>query len=183
MKYILHTSILLDPSCPSIENSTNTSLYAYSISIKKSNYYLSKYSINYFKKQKTQETTPTISFIVPFPKMCKYQDTNYNPWNEMLYKPKSVLFYNIDSNNFYKWWNFAAVIDFKWNTFGKYYYYSIWLFYIIFYLCFTFAIVENNNTLFVITIILGFMHLYFELRQFLWDPKIYYKDPGNIFGK
>ena len=90
MKYILHTSILLNPSCSSVENSTNTSLYAYSIiSIKKSNYYLSKYLIHYFKKQKTQETTPTISFIVPFHEMFKYQVTSYNPWNEMLYKPKS----------------------------------------------------------------------------------------------
>ena len=177
MKYILHTSIyLLDHS---VKNSTNTSLYAYTIRIKKSSY-LSKYLI---QKQKTQETTPTISFIVPFPKICKYQDKNYNLWNEMLYKPKSVLFHNIDSNNFYKWWNFAAVVDFKWNTFGKYYYYFIWLFYAIFYLCFTFAIIENNNTLFIITIILGFMHLYFEFRQFLWMPKIYYKDPGNLFGK
>src|SRR5581483_348133 len=31
MKYIIHTSILLNPSCPPVENSTNTSLCAYSI--------------------------------------------------------------------------------------------------------------------------------------------------------
>ena len=101
----------------------------------------------------------------------------------MLYKSKSILFYNIDSNNYYNWWNFAAIINFKWNTFGKYYYYFIWLFYAIFYLCFTFAIIENNNTLFIISIILGFIHLYFEFRQFLWRPTIYYKDFGNLFGK
>ena len=184
MKYILNTSIILN-TCPLGKNSTNTSLYAYSnnISIKKSSCKFSKNSINYFKKQKTQETTPTISLIVPFYKICEYQDKNYNPWNEMLYKPKSVLFYNIDSNNFYKWWNFAAVIDFKWNTFGKYYYYLIWLFFIIFYSCFSLAIVENNNTLLIISIILGFMHLYFEFRQFLWDPLFYFKDLVNIFGK
>ena len=138
---------------------------------------------HYFEKQQTKEKTPTISFIVPYPKICKYQEKDYNPWNEMLYQPKSILFCNIDSNNFYKWWNFAAVVDFKWNTFGKYYYYLIWLFYTIFYLCFTLAIVKNNNSLFIITIILGFVHLYFEFRQFLHKPKIYYKDPGNIFGK
>ena len=180
--YILHTSILLNPSCLSTTNSANTSLCAYSntVSIKKSN---DKNLIHYTKKQRMQETTPIISFIVPFPKICKYQDKNYNLWNEMLYKPKSVLFYNIDSNNLYKWWNFAAVIDFKWNMFGKYYYYSIWLFYTIFYLCFTFAIVENNNVLFIISIILGFIHLYFEFRQFLLKLKTYYKDPGNLFGK
>jgi len=47
----------------------------------------------------------------------------------MLYKPKSILLCNIDTNHFYKWWNFAAIIDFK-------YYYWIWFFYIIFITCF-----------------------------------------------
>ena len=62
-----------------------------------------------------------------------------NPWNEFLYKPKSILFCTIDSNNFYNWWNFAAIIDFKWNTFGRIYYYLIWLFYTIFYVCYASA--------------------------------------------
>src|SRR4051812_27651036 len=106
MKYILYTSILLD-NCPSIKNSSNTSLYAYSsINIKKQNCFVKSF-IHYFsaKIQDTQVTsrTPMISFIVPFPKICRYQKKDNNPWNEMLYKPKSVLFYNIDSNNFYKW--------------------------------------------------------------------------------
>jgi hypothetical protein len=139
---------------------------------------------NYFNSS-TQITSKisTISFIVPLPKMCRYQEKNYDHWNELLYTSKSVLFYNIDSNNFYKWWNFAAIIDFKWNTFGKYYYYLIWLFFIIFYSCFSLAIVKNNNILLIISIILGFMHLYFEFRQFLWEPKFYFKELVNIFGK
>jgi hypothetical protein len=179
MNYILHTSILLNPFCLSATNSANTSLCAYSntSSIKKSNdYFLTK-------KQKIQEITQIVSLIVPFPKICKYQDKDYNSWNEILYKPKSILFYNIDSNNLYKWWNFAAIIDFKWKTFGIYYYYLIWLFFAIFYLCFSLAITIQNNILFIISIILGFMHLYFEFRQLLWKPKIYFKDPGNLFGK
>ena len=125
-KYFLHTSILLDPSCSSVESS-ETSLCAYSknIYIKKP----TKSSLNqiykimlrfYDKFIKSQEKTPTISFVVPFPKICKYHDHDYNPWNEILYKQKSILFCNIDSDNFYKWWNFAAIIDFKWNTFGKF---------------------------------------------------------------
>jgi hypothetical protein len=184
MEYILCTSILLDPFCLIVKDLTNTSLNAYSnnINIKKSNYF-SKNSICYIKKQKIQEKIPTISFIVPFSKMCKYQDTGYNPWNEILYISKSVLFCNIDNNNFYKWWNFAAIINFKWKTFGQYYYYLIWLFFTIFYLCFILAIFKENDILFIISILFGFMHLYFEFQQLLWKPSIYFKDPVNLFGK
>ena len=118
-----------------------------------------------------------------------YKD--YNPWNEFLYKPKSTLFCNVDSNDLYRWWNFAAIIDFKWRNFGRYYYYFIWLLYTIFSLCFALASTldqnlisdTNRKVLFVISIILGFMHLYFEIQQFLWKPKIYIKDFWNLFGK
>src|SRR5437764_7789709 len=107
MKYILLTSILLNPLCSSVEKSINTSLYAYSkdIYIKKStspsnnyvkNLFSSFYKIlsHYLKKQEEIPTIPTISFIVPFPQICNYQDNNtkdksvaskfkfqgYNPW-------------------------------------------------------------------------------------------------------
>src|ERR1043165_8173235 len=156
MKYILGTSILPDPSCSSVKDSKDTSLYAYSknIYIKlPSNYdYFEKvitvlfviftfpifliYKIFTLTHLKTQEKIKTISFIVPFPQICKYQERGYNPWNEMLYKPKSILFCNIDSNNYYKWWNFAAIIDFKWKNFGRSYYFLIWSFYTIFFICF-----------------------------------------------
>ena len=36
---------------------------------------------------------------------------------------------------------------------------------------------------FIISIILGFMHLSVEFRQFLWKREFYYKDPLNLFGK
>ena len=116
---------------------------------------------------------------------------NYNPWNEFLYKPKSILFCNVDTNDFYRLWNFAAIIDFKWRTFGRYYYYLIWLFYIIFSLCFALAstldqnLISNSNRkiLFIFSIILGLINLYFELRQFLWKREIYIKDFWNLFGK
>ncbi|CAB5376317.1 unnamed protein product [Rhizophagus irregularis] len=125
-KYIIYTSI---PICLSIKNSTNTSLHAYSnnISIEKSipsnNSYI-KRLISFYKSltHHLKIKEEIISFIIPFPQICKYQDNNYNNWNEILYKPKPILFYNIDTNNFYKWWNFAAIIDFKWKIFEKIYY-------------------------------------------------------------
>ncbi|CAB4427946.1 unnamed protein product [Rhizophagus irregularis] len=55
----------------------------------------------------------TVLMMVPE----KNEDRPNNIWNEFLYKPKSILFCNIDSNNFYKWWNFAAIVNFKWKTY------------------------------------------------------------------
>ena len=149
---------------------------------------------------KSQEYVPTISFVVPFPQICKYHHEykvgdkhykNYNPWNGFLYRPKSILFCNVDTNDFYRWWNFAAIIDFKWRTFGRYYYCLIWLFYTIFSLCFVLASTLDQNSisdsnrkiLFIFSIILGLIHLSFEFRQFLWKLKIYIKDFWNLFGK
>ena len=219
MKYILHTSILLDPLFSSIKNTTNTSLYAYSkdIHIKKStlsNNYVKSLFLSFYKLLshyiKRQEETPTISFIVPFPQICNYQDKDklvleydrygnvnvvskskvidYNPWNKFLYVQKSLLFCNVDSENFYNWWNFAAIVDFKWKTFGKSYYYLIWFFYAIFYLCFILASTLDitdfyQKILFIITILLGLIHLSFEIQQCLWKQKVYFKDPWNLFGK
>ena len=106
----------------------------------------------------------------------------------MLCKPRSILFCNIDSNNYYKWWNFAAIIDFKWKTFGKSYYFLIWNFYTIFFICYTLASISDLaddylTVLFIITILLGLIHLSFEIQQCLWKWKVYFKDPWNLFGK
>ncbi|EXX51430.1 hypothetical protein RirG_261790 [Rhizophagus irregularis DAOM 197198w] len=176
IKYISRTSFILSPYCYNIKYSKNTSLYSYTdfIYIKESNM-----KNNYFKSISTiyewliqhlriEEEIQVISFIVPFPKICVYQDDSKNDdetennhnikskiitilkkmitglkiimmipksnsiWNKFLNKPKSILFCNIDSNNFYNWWNFAAIIDFKWKTFGRIYYYLNWLFYTVF---------------------------------------------------
>ncbi|CAB5390109.1 unnamed protein product [Rhizophagus irregularis] len=110
-------------------------------------------------------------------------------WNEFLYKPKSILFCNIDSNHFYNWWNFAAIIDFKWKTFGRVYYYLIWLFYTIFYGCYSIASTLDQKfipdfyfkLLFIISIIFGSTFLIFEIRQCLWNYKHYFKDIWNLF--
>ena len=101
-----------------------------------------------------------------------------------VYKPKSILFCNIDTNHFYKWWNFTSIIDFKWNNFGKTYYCFIWFFYAIFFLCFALAsTLEQHDILFIISILLGLIHLTFEIQQCLWKPKNYFNDPWNYFGK
>ncbi|GES87350.1 hypothetical protein GLOIN_2v1784920 [Rhizophagus clarus] len=165
-----------------------------------------------------KEEIQTVSFAVPFPQICVYKDDDEiednhdnkskiitilkkmitrlmmipkgnSIWNEFLYKPKSILFCNIDSNHFYNWWNFAAIIDFKWKTFGRVYYYLIWLFYTIFYICYSLASTLEQMSipdfyfklLFIISIIFGSIFLIFEIRQCLWNYKRYFKDIWNLF--
>ncbi|CAB4407987.1 unnamed protein product [Rhizophagus irregularis] len=114
---------------------------------------------------------------------------NNSVWNEFLYKQKSILFCNIDSSNFYNWWNFAAIIDFKWKTFGRVYYYLIWLFYTIFYVCYALASTLEQKSipdfyfklLFIISIIFGSIFLIFEIRHCLWNYKYYFNDIWNLF--
>ncbi|CAB5185006.1 unnamed protein product [Rhizophagus irregularis] len=177
--------------------------------------------IRHLKNLKIEEEIQTVSLIVPFPRICVYKDDHEiddnhddkskiitilkkmiirlmmipkksgNPWNEFLFKPKSILFCNIDSNHLYNWWNFAAIIDFKWKTFGRGYYYLIWLFYTIFYVCYSLASTLEQKPipdfyfelLFIISIIFGSIFLIFEIRYCLWDYKIYFNDIWNLFGK
>jgi len=84
--------------------------------------------------------------------------------------------------------NGEAIIDFKWRTFGKYYYFLIWLMFTAFYICFiigslptTFDTNEIQYQLFVTTITFGLIQLCFELRQFIWDPVEYIYSIWNWF--
>ncbi|UZO17953.1 uncharacterized protein OCT59_009282 [Rhizophagus irregularis] len=282
--YILRTSIMLSPYCNIIGNSKNTSLHSHVIYIKESNMdniifkFISELYNGLIRYLRIKEEIQTVSFIVPFPQICVYQDNSENNdhenheiennnhenhdtknnddenhdsqnndhenenndhknhdfknndhenrkakknhdikskmitllkniitglkiimmipksnsiWNEFLYKPKSILFYNLDSNHFYNWWNFDAIIDFKWKTFGRVYYYLIWLFYTIFYVCYSLASTLEQKSipdfyfklLFIISIIFGSIFLIFEIRYCLWNYKIYFNDVWNLFDK
>jgi hypothetical protein len=227
IKFLTRTSIILSPACNAIKRSTNTSLNSHlSICIEKSNlgndYFksISSFFKRLIQNLRIQEEVQTVSFIVPFPQICVYQDDSKNNdhenrettilkkmitglkkimmipksnsvWNEFLYKPKSILFCNIDSEHFYNWWNFAAIVDYKWKTFGRVYYYLIWLFYTIFYACYSLASTLEQKSipdfyfelLFIISIIIGSIFLIFEIRHFLWDYKRYFNDIWNLFGK
>jgi len=40
-----------------------------------------------------------------------------------------------------------------------------------------------RDILFASSILLGLVHLTFEIRQYLWNPKVYINDTWNIFGR
>ncbi|PKY58504.1 hypothetical protein RhiirA4_550081 [Rhizophagus irregularis] len=168
MKYISCKSLILDPTCLSIINSTSPyKAYSREVYIKKSSFIISL--MKDIIKPIKQKKTPAIRLIIPFSEFCDDKDKK-SFWNKFLNEDRSFLFSNIDTDNFYRWWNFAAIIDFKWRDFGKKYYLIIWVFYTIFFLFFAFAptLEYNEDDIFyIISIILGLIHLIFEIRQYI----------------
>ncbi|RIA87082.1 hypothetical protein C1645_828290, partial [Glomus cerebriforme] len=70
-------------------------------------------------------TTPTITFMIPYIKFVNYPK-DYN-WLLELIKPQPSPFAKIKNEDIYKTWNGEALINFKWNKYGKYYYTIIWI--------------------------------------------------------
>ncbi|RGB26569.1 hypothetical protein C1646_820311, partial [Rhizophagus diaphanus] len=90
---------------------------------------------NFFKKYIT--TTPTITFMIPYINFVNYS-RDYN-WFLELIKPQSSPFTETINRNIYKTWNGEALINFKWNAYGKYYYAIIWILFMALLGCFTTA--------------------------------------------
>jgi hypothetical protein len=132
--------------------------------------------------------TLTIAFMIPYIKFINYP-TDYN-WFLELVMPKSSPFAKTISRNIYKTWNGEALVNFKWNTFGKYYYGVIWGLFMGLLGCFTAAAtipqqyIDKNiqEQLLITSIILGFIHLSFEIRQIIYSPIKWIRDFWNLFG-
>ncbi|GET04866.1 hypothetical protein GLOIN_2v1874127 [Rhizophagus clarus] len=132
-------------------------------------------------------TTPTITFMVPYIKFVNYP-RDYN-WFLELIKPKSSPFIETISADIYNTWEGEALINFKWNTYGKYYYTMIWIGFIALLGCFTTAATipqqyindDIQKQLLIASIILGFIHLSFEVRQMIYNFKKWIKDFWNMF--
>jgi hypothetical protein len=113
--------------------------------------------------------------MIPYIKFVNYPQ-DYN-WFLELIKPKSSPFVKTINREIYETWDGEALINFKWNTYGKYYYAIIWIGFITLLGCFTVASLPqqylNNNVrkqLLTASIILGFIHLSFEIRQIIYNP-------------
>ncbi|GET00426.1 hypothetical protein GLOIN_2v1874127 [Rhizophagus clarus] len=135
----------------------------------------------------TDPTTPTITFMNPYVKFVNYPQ-GYN-WFKELILPQSSPFVEIISKDIYKTWNGESLINFKWNKYGKYYYSIIWFGFMLLLGCFTAAATipqqytDNNiqKQLLVASIILGFIHLSFEVRQFIHNPIKWIRNFWNLF--
>jgi hypothetical protein len=131
---------------------------------------------------------PTITFMIPYIKFVNYPQ-DYN-WFWELIRPNPSPFTETINREIYKTWNGEALINFKWNTYGKYYYTIIWIGFIILLGCFTVAATipkqyineDMQKQLLIASIILGFIHLSFEVRQIIYNPIKWIHDTWNLFG-
>ncbi|GET00431.1 hypothetical protein GLOIN_2v1537213 [Rhizophagus clarus] len=106
-----------------------------------------------------------------------------------LIMPQSSPFVKIISKDIYETWNGETLINFKWNKYGKYYYTIIWFGFIVLLGCFTAAAtipqeyIDDNiqKQLLIASIILGFIHLSFKVRQFIYNPIKWVNNFWNIF--
>ncbi|CAG8613189.1 9054_t:CDS:2, partial [Acaulospora colombiana] len=131
---------------------------------------------------------PTIKLMIPLPKYSTYPKNTRGIW-DFFFPMKNSFVNPVTSNEVYHWWNGEALLNHKWNTFGKYYYYTIWFVYTLFLL--SFAIVATipedqinwsvASGLLVTTILLGCLHLLVEIRQFTITPKGYVTNLWNAF--
>ncbi|KAF0556441.1 transient receptor potential cation channel subfamily a member 1-like [Gigaspora margarita] len=138
-----------------------------------------------FIKKSTYKEFKYIVLIFPLPKFSSYE-SKYNYWKELIF-PIPSIFSKHQFPELYKSWHGEALINFKWNAYGKYYFFAIFIFYFIFMLCFlvvaTINELSNNtqNLLLIITIILGSLHLTFEIRQCINSPLSWITDIWNYF--
>ncbi|RGB28675.1 hypothetical protein C1646_673049 [Rhizophagus diaphanus] len=113
----------------------------------------------------------------------------YYSWFLELIRPQPSPFTKTINRNVYKTWNGEALINFKWNTYGKYYYAMIWTLFMALLGCFTAAATipqkyineEVRQQLFIASIILGFIHLILEICQFFNNIIKWFYNFWNIF--
>ncbi|RGB26448.1 hypothetical protein C1646_770412 [Rhizophagus diaphanus] len=137
--------------------------------------YLLANKIFRFFLQKFITTTPTITFIIPYINFVNYSK-DYNGLIEFI-RPQPSPFSKAVNRNIYKTWNGEALINFKWNAYGIYYYTIIWILFMALLGCFTAAATipqqyindEVRHQLFIASIILGIIHLIFEIRRFSYN--------------
>ncbi|RIA79325.1 hypothetical protein C1645_876028 [Glomus cerebriforme] len=130
---------------------------------------------------------PAVILVVPLPKFASY-NTQYNFLKDFII-PESNGFIEQEYHDLYKRWNGEALLHFKWHTFGKYYYYTLWAIFTVFLLIYAIAFTlsenilpENDKRLLLIMVILfGAHQLIVEIRQFIWRPHYYFKDVWNLF--
>ncbi|RGB39332.1 hypothetical protein C1646_754650 [Rhizophagus diaphanus] len=139
-------------------------------------------------KLRSSRKIPTITFMVPYINFVSYPK-RYN-WFLELFNPQSSPFVDtITNEDIYNTWNGEAIINFKWNTYGKYYYSIIWIGFLALLGCFTTAATipqqyiddDIRKKLFIASIVFGFIHLSFEVRQIIYNPFKWIRDFWNIF--
>ncbi|KAF0452879.1 hypothetical protein F8M41_001860 [Gigaspora margarita] len=149
--------------------------------------------ISFFQKYQkyfNQDYHSSTVLAIPLPNFVSYPK-EYSFWKELLVPSHSPFSHSTKFNKvdeeFYKYLNGEALIQFKWDTYGWKYYFTIWAIYTIFLGSFIIVSTFSDNIswfyqqiLLYIVIFLGFWHLFFEIRQlFIFSPVIYLSSSWN----
>ncbi|CAI2188957.1 8991_t:CDS:2 [Funneliformis geosporum] len=139
---------------------------------------------NFLNIQKNKKAR-VISFIIPYFGFTSCS-TEYNFCMDII-KPSDNQFVTLDDQAFYDSWNAEALLNFKWHTFGKFYYLLSWLLFTMFVHIFvigtTFPDISNytRNIFLRISIIFGVYYVFHEIRKIIWNWRRYFKDQWNWF--
>ncbi|CAG8452319.1 1779_t:CDS:2 [Scutellospora calospora] len=136
------------------------------------------------------DENPTLVLAFPIPNFVSYSKDFYHPLKAFLLPTPSCFIYSnkLEKINyeFYKYLNGKALIEFKWNTYGKIYYLANWAIYTAFLGSFiTFSSLSNDitwnhqNFFLITTFIFGFWLLSNEIRQFMYNPLRYFSSIWN----
>ncbi|CAG8517335.1 99_t:CDS:2, partial [Scutellospora calospora] len=102
---------------------------------------------------KKTDMVQTVILIFPLPEFNSYP-SNYSFWKELIF-PYPSLFAKHQFPELYKYWHVATIEELPNYT---------------------------QNQLLISTIILGILHLTFEIRQFIYSPLSWFADIWNYFG-
>ncbi|EXX57104.1 hypothetical protein RirG_210140 [Rhizophagus irregularis DAOM 197198w] len=143
--------------------------------------------INFDFNNVATEKIPSFIFTTPYINFVNYPK-DYN-WFSELFWPQSSPFIETINSDIYKTWSGEALLNFKWNRYGKRYYIFIWSGYLILLVCFNVAArisqqeyVGIQKELLKISTLFGFIYLSFEVRQFIYNPIKWIRDIGKIYG-
>ncbi|KAF0558404.1 transient receptor potential cation channel subfamily a member 1-like [Gigaspora margarita] len=76
----------------------------------------------------------TVLLMFPLLGFATYSKNYF--YSELYYLQGNPFTSLLDAPDYYKWWNIKALISFKWNTYGRLYYFIIWAIYSTFMCCF-----------------------------------------------
>jgi hypothetical protein len=207
-EFMAKSSMILDHQCFIAINSEQTPFHGYArdVMIYEKNTYWDHYhkfqsvyyKLFYFVKniidtisgddEEENFGTPVVVFLIPL-----YKFSSFSPKFNLvkdIYHPKSNPFTDTYYPAFYNEWSAEALLNFKWHTYGKFYYYAIWGWFLVYLLIFSVGTTtsdetlseEMRGTLLFGTIVIGSVFFINEIRDFIWRPRRYLRNFWNLFG-
>ncbi|KAF0548146.1 nudt9 protein [Gigaspora margarita] len=133
-----------------------------------------KFPFSFYHESKAQLT---IKLMFPLLNFSTYSK-EYTTLQEFIIPRYNSFSFSFPSE-VYEWWGLEALVQFKWHTYGRYYYLVMWAIYTAFMCSFTVTVTMSQLSwgtkviLLQLTIFLGIFHLIFEIRRFIHNPRLF----------